>query len=417
MIKINTLKCGVRVVMDQTNYLQSASIGFWVKTGSVDEEKKYAGISHFVEHMMFKGTANRSAKEIAEDIDKIGGQINAFTSKEATCYYVKTLSDNLIKSTEVLVDMLVNSNFDKVEMGREKNVIAEEIKMITDTPDDAAHEIFNKMLYGEAALGNSIAGTESTLKNISQKVIKDYVMNQYTRDSIVVSVAGNFDEDEICNYLEDKLTSLKASKEAKDYSPWEYKPNYRVKIKDVEQAHLFMGVPSVDYLDDRHFAMVILSNILGGSMSSRLFQSVREQKGLAYSVYAAHSAATLGGHFLIYAGVSHDNLKDCIGAIKEELELLKNHGISEEELNKAKEQLKSSYIFGQENVASKMFSLGKAILLAGKAKTDKEVLDLIDAITIEDIEEVAKLITDFENYTAVVVTNKKFNLKKIMLGE
>ncbi|MEG0291225.1 MAG: pitrilysin family protein [Anaerovoracaceae bacterium] len=417
MIKLRTLKCGVRVVMDQTNYLQSASIGFWIRTGSVDEDKKYAGISHFVEHMMFKGTEHRTAKEIAADIDKTGGQINAFTSKEATCYYVKTLSANLISSTEVLIDMLVNSKFDKKEMSRERKVIVEEIKMIQDAPDEDAHEMINKIIYKGSPLGNSIAGTESSLKNISQNVMREYVKNEYTRDNIVVAITGNFDEDEICGYLEDKLISLGESKVKKEHEILPYEPGFKVKAKDIEQTHFFIGVPSIDLFDKRHYAMTVLSNIMGGSMSSRLFQAVREQKGLAYSVYCVHSASTMGGSFMIYAGVSHDNVGEAIEAIKEELEILKRDGVTLEELNKAKEQLKSSFIFGQENVATKMFSIGKAITLVGKAKTDKEVLELIDAITLEDLDEVSKIITNIKNYSGASVSNKKFNLKKMVLGE
>lgn len=414
MIKIRTLNCGVRVVMEKTDFLQSAAIGFWVRAGAVDEEAKYSGVSHFIEHMMFKGTNNRSAKEIAEDIDKIGGQINAFTSNETTCYYVKTLSSNLLKSTEVLLDMLTESKFDKHEMTRERQVICEEIKMTKDAPDEAAQEAIMEMVNNGNPLGKSIIGTPTTLKNISRNVIVDYIDKEYTRDSIVIAIAGNFDEEEICEYLEGKLLKFREKKEPKKHEILPYKPSYKVMIKDIEQAHLFIGTEGLKLTDDNSYKLMVLSKILGGSMSSRLFQSVRERKGLAYSVYSANSASTISGGFYIYAGVSHENIKPAIEAIKEEIIKIGRDGVTIDELNKAKEQIKAGFIFGLENVASKMFSLGKNLLLRGEVREEKEVLDIVDAITVEDVNEIAQMICDPKTYCGVAITNKRFDLKKIL---
>lgn len=414
MIKIRKLNCGVRVVMDKTDYLQSVAVGFWVKAGSVDEDDKYAGISHFIEHMMFKGTENRSAKEIAEDIDKIGGQINAFTSKEATCYYVKTLSSNLLKSTEVLLDMLTASKFDKHEMTRERQVICEEIKMIQDTPDEDAHEMISELVNKGNPLGKSIIGTPTSLNRISRNVMVNYIEEEYTRDNIVIAIAGNFDEDEICNYLEGKLLKFKESKKEKKFEIKPYEPRYKVKVKDIEQAHFFLGTEGIKVTDDNYYKMSVLANILGGSMSSRLFQSVRERKGLAYAVYSVHAAATMAGAFYIYAGVSHDNLKPAIEAVKEELIKLGEEGVTAEELDKAKEQMKAGFIFGLENVASKMFSIGKSLLLTNKVKSDEEVLAIVDKITLDEINETAKLICDPKKYSGAAITNRRVDLKKIL---
>ncbi len=414
MIKIKTLPCGVRVAMDKTDYVQSVAIGIWVRAGAIDEEAKYSGISHFIEHMMFKGTEKRTAKGIAEEIDNLGGQMNAFTGKEATCYYVKTLSTNLIKSADVLLDMLSNSIFDKHEMTRERKVIYEEIKMTKDAPDEDAHDTISAIVNRGNPLGKSIIGTKTTLKNISQNAIKSYIKKEYTRDSIVVAIAGNFDEDEMCDYLEGKFAKFEMKKEPKNHKIIPYEPGFKVKKKDIEQAHFFLGTEGVSLKDDDYYKMAMLGNILGGGMSSRLFQSVREQKGLAYSVFSANASAGMGGAFYIYAGVSHQNLKPAMIAIKDELLKLDKEGVTKEELSKCKEQLKASFIFGQENVASKMISLGRSLLLKDEVRSDEEVLKILDEISLDDIQKTAKRITDPTKYSAVAITNRYVDLKKIL---
>ena len=415
-IEIRKLDCGVRVVMETIPHVQSAAIGIWVKTGAVNETLKYAGVSHYIEHMMFKGTENRNAREIAADIDKIGGQMNAFTSKESTCYYVKVLKDNFEKGAEVLLDMLSNSLFDKIEMDKERQVICEEIKMIEDQPDDLAHDVVSEILFKGNPLGNSIIGTPSSLNRISRKVLTEYFDTQYTRDSIVVSVAGNINPDQVCAYLEDKFDKLGASKPVHEngYTPYEKK--HKVIVKDIQQSHLCLATRAISLIDPRYYAFSVLNNVMGGSMSSRLFQNIREEKGLAYSVYSMLSCFSSDGYFNIYAGVSHDKIGAAIGGIREELEILGSQGITEEELSASREQLKSSYIFGQENVASRMFAIGKNLILLDRVFTPEEVLEGLNAVTMDDIEEVKKTLCDMSSYSAVAVTNKRINLKRMMEG-
>lgn len=415
-IEIRKLDCGVRVVMETIPHVQSAAIGIWVKTGAVNETLKYAGVSHYIEHMMFKGTENRNAREIAADIDKIGGQMNAFTSKESTCYYVKVLKDNFEKGAEVLLDMLSNSLFDKIEMDKERQVICEEIKMIEDQPDDLAHDVVSEILFKGNPLGNSIIGTPSSLNRISRKVLTEYFDTQYTRDSIVVSVAGNINPDQVCAYLEDKFDKLGASKPVHEngYTPYEKK--HKVIVKDIQQSHLCLATRAISLIDPRYYAFSVLNNVMGGSMSSRLFQNIREEKGLAYSVYSMLNCFSSDGYFNIYAGVSHDKIGAAIGGIREELEILGSQGITEEELSASREQLKSSYIFGQENVASRMFAIGKNLILLDRVFTPEEVLEGLNAVTMDDIEEVKKTLCDMSSYSAVAVTNKRINLKRMMEG-
>lgn len=414
MIETRKLDCGIRIVMEKLPYVQSVALGIWVKAGAVDETKNISGISHFIEHMLFKGTEERSAKKIAEDVDRIGGQINAFTGREATCYYMKTLGSNAKQAAEILLDMFLNSKFDKTEMSKEKQVIYEEMKMIEDTPDDYAHEVISDLIFKGCPYEKSIIGTQTSLKGISQAILKQYIADEYTRDSIVVSVAGNFDMDEICNIFDGKLKHLKSEKPVKEFNNEPYKPCFRVKVKDIEQSHICLGTRGLSLDDDNYYALSVLNNIMGGSMSSRLFQNIREQKGLAYSVYSHVSSFVNLGYYNIYAGVSHDKVYDAINGIKEELELLKKDCITEDELHVAKEQLKASYIFGQENVNGRMFSMGKNSILLNRVYTAEEIIDEIDAVTMNDIKKASSLMDDINNYSAVIVTNKQCDLKRMV---
>lgn len=416
MIVTRKLDSGVRVVMEKMPGLESCAMGIWVRTGAVNETKDIQGISHFIEHMMFKGTKTRSAKQIAEDVDALGGQINAFTGKEATCYHIRSLTSNAEKSLEILLDMFTDSVFDKEEMKREKLVVMEEMNMVADSPDEDAMDTVCEMVMKGTPLANDILGTPSVLKKISRQKILDYIDKQYTKDSIVFSIAGNFDEDRMIQMFEEKTAGLGASKKQASFSNVKHVPSYRSKVKDIEQAHICMATRSVKNEDERYPAMQILNNIMGGSMSSRLFQHVREQKGLAYSVFSMNSPHSKLGYYTIYAAVGKDNVRPAVSAIKEELELLKRSGVTEYELSKAKEQIKASYIFGNESAGSRMFINGKNLLLDGKVREPKEVLDLIGGVTMEDIERVKKIICDPDDYSAVLVSGKKADMRKIMRG-
>jgi predicted Zn-dependent peptidase len=342
MIIKNTLDNGIRIVMEKIPSVKSVSIGIWVKAGSVDENKENSGISHLIEHMMFKGTDTRSAKKIAEDVDRIGGQINAFTGKEATCYYIKTLESNIEKGCDIITDMFKNSNFDAEELEREKNVIYEEIKMIEDSPEDDAHDKLQEIIFRGSALESPIIGTYSSLEAITRDTILKYIEDEYTADSIVISVAG--------------------------------------------------------------------------SMSSRLFQNIREQKGLAYTVYSNISSYQTDGMYCIYAGVSHEKVDQALDAIGIELLNLAQKGITEDELYIAKEQLKSSYVFSQENVNNRMYSLGKNTLLRSRLLTPSEVIEKINKVNMDDIRKASEIITDLTKYSGVIVSDRQFDIKEMLKG-
>lgn len=414
MVKIKRLNCGTTVVLEKTNYVQSAALGIWVKAGAADETDDISGVSHYIEHMMFKGTANRTAKEIAEDVDKIGGVFNAFTGKEATCYYIKTLSSNIYKGAEILLDMLTGSKFDQEEMNKERQVICEEIKMVRDTPDDDVYDTISELVSGGNPLGRNILGTPESLKGIDRNKMIAYLEENYARDSIVVAVVGNFDEDRIINMFENKLTALRAEKKKKEVVLKPYRQRFNVKVRDIEQTHICLAMPGVSLGDDKYYAFVLMNSIFGGSMSSRLFQNIREEKGLAYSVCSMNVFSSYWGFFSIYAGVSHDKAEEALEAINYELFNLREKGVTDEELSMAKEQVKSSYIFGLENVNSRMFSIGKNKLLLDKVFTEQEVLKSFDDVTREDILEAASMIGDYTSYCGAAVTGKAIDLERIV---
>lgn len=414
MITIKKLNCGTTVIMEKTERVQSAALGIWVKAGASDEWDDVSGVSHFIEHMMFKGTETRTAKQIAEDVDKIGGVFNAFTGKEATCYYIKTLSSNICKGAEILLDMLTGSRFDQEEMDRERKVICEEIKMVKDTPDDDVYDTISELVASGNPLGRSILGTPESLAGIDRSKLVDYRDQMYAGDSIVVAVAGNFDEEAIEAIFEDRLTSLRAEKPKKEIQLKPYQQSFNVKVRDIEQTHICLATPGIALDDPRYYTFVLLNSIFGGSMSSRLFQNIREQKGLAYSVCSMNLFSSYWGFFSIYAGVSPEKTEEALDAIHYELDTLREGGVTEEELAMAKEQMKSSYIFGLESVNSRMFSIGKNKLLLDRVYSEEEVLSSFDKVTREDIREAAEMIGDYSSYCGAAVTGKDFDLERIV---
>ena len=414
MVTIKKLNCGTTVIMEKSERVQSAALGIWVRAGASDEWDEVSGVSHFIEHMMFKGTKNRTAKQIAEDVDKIGGVFNAFTGKEATCYYIKTLSSNICRGAEILLDMLTGSKFDQEEMDRERQVICEEIKMVKDTPDDDVYDTITELVAGGNPLGRSILGTPESLAGIDRSRLVDYRDQMYARDSIVVAVAGNFDEEAIEAIFEDRLTSLRDKKPKKEIQLKPYQQSFNVKVRDIEQTHICLATPGIALDDPRYYAFVLLNSIFGGSMSSRLFQNIREQKGLAYSVCSMNLFSSYWGFFSIYAGVSPEKAEEALDAIHYELDTLRKSGVTEEELAMAKEQMKSSYIFGLESVNSRMFSIGKNKLLLDRVYAEEEVLSSFDRVTREDIREVAEMIGDYSSYCGAAVTGRDFDLERIV---
>ena len=391
MIKKYTCQNGVRIVLENIPTVRSAAIGVWIKTGSRNETPELNGVSHFLEHMFFKGTTKRNAREIAESFDSIGGQVNAFTSKEYTCYYAKVMDNHASYALEILADMFFNSTFDGEELKKEKNVVYEEIKMYEDTPDDIVHDLLSKAVYENHPLGYPILGTENTLETFNSDTLKKYVHDMYTPDKVVVSIAGNVDE-KLIKEVESYFGSYQGGEDRLELVKPAFHENRITRKKDTEQAHLCLGYNGLEIGNDKTYSLITLNNILGGSMSSRLFQDVREQRGLAYSVYSYHSSYQDSGMVTVYGGTGTNQLDSLYETIQETLDTLKRDGITEKELRNSKEQLKGSLMLSLESTNSRMSRNGKNELMLGEHRSLDDIIIKIDEVTEDTVNELANQI-------------------------
>ncbi|MEW9697669.1 M16 family metallopeptidase [Paenibacillus sp. SI8] len=388
MIKYR-LHNGLRVVMEQIPTFRSVSFGIWVKTGSRNEKPEINGISHFIEHMLFKGTERHSAKDIAEIFDGIGGNVNAFTSKEYTCYYAKVLDEHLPLAMDVLSDMFFNSTFDEGEMEKEKNVIYEEISMYEDTPDDLVHDLVAKAAYGKHALGYTILGTQDNLSAMKPDDLRSYMKQFYNTENIVLSIAGNID-DGVKELIENHFGSFVQSGVETDYDAPDFLGDLIFHAKKTEQNHICLSLPGLSLQEDNLYPMVLLNNAIGGGMSSRLFQEIREKRGLAYSVYSYHSSHIDSGMFTIYTGTAPKQTDEVLKVTLELLHDIAVKGMTVSELQKGKEQLKGSLILSLESTSSRMNRFGKNELMTGKHYSLDEMIERIDSVQMEHVQELTK---------------------------
>ncbi|TYQ13233.1 UNVERIFIED_CONTAM: putative Zn-dependent peptidase [Acetivibrio alkalicellulosi] len=413
-----TLKNGVRIVFEKIPYVRSVSTGIWVGTGSRRENSTNNGVSHFVEHMMFKGTDKRTAKEIAQTIDNIGGQLNAFTGKECTCYYTKTLDSHFEKSLDVLADMFFNSKFAQKDIDIEKNVVIEEIFMYEDSPEELVHDILSEAVWKGDSLGLPILGTCDCLKGMTKNDIEDYVNLNYLPENTVIAIAGNFERERVVELIKDKFENWSSENtlNSKEFGMPDFKNGRIIKEKDTEQVHVCIGFRGLDHKDEQLYSLLAVNNILGGGMSSNLFQKIREERGLVYSIYSYPSSYKNAGLFTIYAGMNPEHLNEVLQLIIHEIRILVKNGISKEEIDKSKEQLKGSYILGLESTSSRMNSIGKSEVLLEKIYSPDEVLKKIDDIDEQSINQIIKKVFDFKNIGLSAVGNIKedIDLKKII---
>lgn len=386
MIDKYTLDNGVRVIVEKIPTVRSVALGIWVGTGSRHEEADNNGISHFIEHMLFKGTSSRSAKEIAESFDQIGGHVNAFTSKEYTCYYARVLDEHAPMALSTLADMFFNSSFDEEEMKKERKVVIEEIKMYDDTPDDLVHDLIAKASFQNHSLGYSILGTESVLNTLTREKIVNYVERRYTPANIVITVAGNV-SDELLSSIKEHFSGFHRELSQDEGAVPLFQSSIRLKKKETEQAHLCLAFPGLEIGNKDIYALILLNNILGGSMSSRLFQEVREERGLAYSVFSYHSAFKDNGMFTIYTGTAPNQLEEVYKVVISTLLKLKKDGMTFEELKKGKEQLKGSLMLSLESTNSRMSRLGKNELMLGKHLSLDEILNRVESVSLEHVQD------------------------------
>ena len=388
MYKIHYLKNGIRLVYEKMPTLKSVSIGIFIKSGSMYETEKEKGISHFIEHMLFKGTKNRTAGQIAEEMDYIGGHINAYTARECTCYYTRVLSEDLKKSVSILSDMYYNSLFKNEDIKLERNVIIEEINMYEDSPEDLALDLVCEHMWRDNPLGYIISGSEESVNGITREMMLDYLSCRYTPENTVISVAGLFDEGELVSLFEEYFTGGENFPSPALESP-KFNSGSFEKTKDIEQTHLSIAYPAYDLSNDKIYSMSMLNNILGGSMSGRLFQKIREENGLCYSIYSYTASFPQAGMLGIYAGLSPNSADAAMEMIEKEITRISEERVSDYELKKAYSQLKCGIVMSRESAGSLMAENGKSLLLLGRVRTDEEILRAAEAVTTSDILECA----------------------------
>jgi len=380
---------GIRVVSEYIPHVRSVSLGFWVEVGTRDEASEVNGISHFIEHMLFKGTKRRSAAEIARSLEDVGGTLNAFTSKELTCFYAHFLDNDLPLAVDVLSDMLINSIFAPEEIRKEKDVILEEIKSMDDVPEERIHDYFYQDLFGDHPLSRPTLGTRESLKKISRKAALDYMKANYTRNRLVVAASGNIRHQDLCDLLAGQFDGWD-NHSVRTLTPPRPNGSYqKVREEDVAQAHICLGTQAFAFSDERKYAALIMNTILGAGMGSRLFQSVREMHGLCYSIYSYLEFMADTGVFCIYTGTDKDNIDLALELIHQELEKLKTEGLDKDELQRTKSQLKGNLMLSLESTSSRMNRLAKMEIYLQEYYTLDDVLKGIENVTQDDVLEVS----------------------------
>ncbi|OGC22983.1 hypothetical protein A2291_00835 [candidate division WOR-1 bacterium RIFOXYB2_FULL_42_35] len=400
--KKTKLKNGLTILTEEISSLRSVSMGILVGTGVGNELTDEGGISHFIEHMNFKGTKQRSAFEIAHALDSVGGKMNAYTSKELTMYYAVVLDKHIDTAIDVLSDTLLNSVYDPKEMELEKGVVLEEIKMYEDSPDELVHDLFaEKILHGHP-LGKPILGSNESVKSLSRETIREYLDRWYVPENTIVSLAGAIPKD-TAKRLEESLGNWQGKHQPHVPDAMDFKGSLNLKKKKIEQVHLCLGVKGVSQVDEDRYPYAILDNILGGSMSSRLFQEIREKRGLAYSIFSTSSPYKKFGVAYVYAGISPKNLQQVVDLILKEFTGMKKNGVTKEELNRAREYLKGSLVLGLESTSARMSWLAKSQYYYGKTMTIDEIFAKVDKVTHDDIVRMANKFFRDEYLTLAVI--------------
>jgi predicted Zn-dependent peptidase len=394
---------GLRLLTEPMTEVRSVTIGVWLARGSRHESDAESGIAHFVEHMLFKGTATRSAQDIAEEIDSIGGQLDAFTAKEYAAYYIRVLDEHLPLAVNLLADMVMRPAMAPDDVSKEQGVILEEIKMVEDAPDDLVHEVFTRHFWNNHPLGRPILGTPETVSSFSSASLRDYFARTYTAPHLIVAAAGNFEHAHLRDLVSQAFADLPTHAPAYPTSAPAVSRGLSVRQKDIEQSHVCLGTGALTQgHDDRHVAYV-LNTILGGSMSSRLFQHIREERGLAYSVFSNLTSYSDAGMLTVYAGCAADKVGEVVDLTLAELRLLRDQPVTSVELRRAKDHLKGSLMLSLESTSSRMSHLARQELYFTRHYTMDETLASIEQVTAEDIQRIAVEMIRDEHLSATIV--------------
>ncbi|MBV9498856.1 MAG: insulinase family protein [Acidobacteriaceae bacterium] len=393
-----TLPNGIRIVTEAMPYVRSVSLGVWIGTGSRIEHGPENGISHFIEHMVFKGTRNRSAEEIARSVDSVGGGLDAFTSKELVSFNTKVMDEHLPLALDILADLVLNPLFRQEDIEKEKGVILEEIKMEADQPEFVLHETFISNFWKGHGLGKPILGTRETVKKFARDMLCDYYSRVYSPGNILITAAGNLDHDEIVGLVRDKFEALENRGPVPlDSTPRTHAPLILKKKESLEQLHIAMGVPAYRLAHELRFPLYVLNTVLGGGMSSRLFQNIREKQGLAYAVYSELNLFSDTGCLTVYAGTAIETAKQVVHSVVSEFRQLKDAFILEDELRRAKDHLKGSLMLSLESTSSRMSNLARQELYFERFMSLDEMIESIESVTCEQVQSIAREFFQTEN--------------------
>jgi len=395
-VRRTVLPSGLRIVTEEVPSVRSAAIGIWVNVGSRDETPAVAGASHFLEHLLFKGTTRRSALEITATVEAVGGEMNAFTSKEYTCFYARVIDTDLPMAIDVVSDLITSSIVSALDVDAERKVVLEEIAMRDDDPSDLVHDLYAETYYGDTTLGRPILGTIKSIKEMSRGSVFNYYKKKYLPQDLVVAVAGNIKHKRVVAMVEEALSrdnflDIKGAPQIRPNTPVKTKPVQSVGLltRKTEQAHMFYGMEGVARADDRRFAMGVLASALGGGMSSRLFQEIREKRGLAYSVYAYAQQFAGSGQIGFYAGCNPSKAIEVVEIIREVLADVAENGMSHEEIERAKGAVRGSLVLSQEDSASRMSRIGKNEIVYGQVMGFDDILKAIARVNPTDVREIA----------------------------
>jgi predicted Zn-dependent peptidase len=390
MVVVETLPSGLRLVTEAMPHVRSVTVGIWLTAGSRHEREAESGIAHFIEHMLFKGTTSRSAKQIAQTIDSIGGQLDAFTSKEYASYYVKVLDQHLPLAVDLLSDMLMRPALAPDDIVREQSVILEEIKMVEDAPDDLVHEVLTQQFWAGHPLGRPILGTPQTVSSFDADTLRGYFAGHYVASNLIVAAAGNLDHAALRDLVERAFAGLPAGEPVLRSAPPGVTPGLTIREKDIEQAHICLGIPACSQIDEARHATYVMNAILGGSMSSRLFQHIREDRGLAYAVMSGLASFRDTGMLSVYAGCAADKVPEVVDLTLTEMRVMRDAPVPDDELQRAKDHLKGSLMLGLESTSSRMSYMARQEIYFGRHFSLDEVLRDIDLVTAEAVQRVAR---------------------------
>jgi predicted Zn-dependent peptidase len=406
---------GARLLMEEVPGARSAALGFFVGAGSRHETAEENGSAHFIEHMLFKGTSTNTAAELAERMDAIGGHVNAFTTKECTCFYARALKSHLHEALDLLCGMFFDSKFDEEDVQMERGVILEEMGMYQDDPADLVSERLNAAVFRGCPLARPILGKRATLEKMTGASLKDYMARNYLPSRVIVSLAGSFDPS-ILEEIKDRFSVLEAKKEPR-VRPAVYTPALTLKKKATEQNHLLLSFPAIAAGDERRFTIQLLTSLLGGGMSSRLFQEIREQRGLCYTIYASGSCYADTGTFVVYTALNRETELEALRAIKDVLCRFQNEGVTPEELDRVREMSKASVLMGLEATTAHMNHMARSTLDGVKIRTPEEIIAAYDAVSVQDVQDMARDLFQWEKlgFSAVGRVSAEEEYRNVLL--